>query len=80
MDYREGDEIISSIIKESGEKILLNLGKYEYPQTFRALFSFFAKTEAIKAAMFEMAESVNIYGMKILYRSLIEHFLKFRHC
>lgn len=80
MNYRECDEKVFSIIEEFGDQAaLLELSKSDFPQTFRALFSFIAKTDAIKSAMFEMADSENIYGMKILYRSLIEHFLKFQY-
>lgn len=75
-DLRDlSDEILESI-KDSypdGIKCLLNSSA---PHTGRALVSLVSKTGFLSNAIFDIAETDNPYCVKILFRSLVEHYLK----
>lgn len=53
--------------------------KSEHPFTLFALLSFVPKIESIRIAIFALAELEEFYSAKILFRSAIEHFLKFQY-
>lgn len=51
----------------------------KYPITFQLFIDFEISTTFIKSGIFESAESDNIFVVKILMRSLIEHYLRFKY-
>ena len=51
----------------------------KYPITFQLFLDFEISTTFIKSGIFESAESDNIFAVKILMRSLIEHYLRFKY-
>lgn len=51
----------------------------KHPKTGLTLVQFMVKTNFIKEGIFELYESENLYSMSILFRSMIEHFLRFQY-
>lgn len=51
----------------------------KYPLTFQLFMDFEISTTFIKSGIFESTESDNIFAVKILMRSLIEHYLRFKY-
>ncbi len=49
---------------------------FEKPLSVFSMTSFLAKIEAIRIGIFEVAKIEEHYSMNILYRSIIEHFIK----
>jgi hypothetical protein len=49
------------------------------PKTAGVLLSFIASTEFIKNGILDLVETENAYAKYILFRSLIEHFLRFQY-
>jgi len=78
--FRNIDGEVFLIIKEPLAKAHHSFAKKSIPNTGRALLSFIARMDFIKLAIFDLMESTNgdcIYVLKILFRSFIDHFLKF---
>ena len=48
-------------------------------KTASVFLSFIASTELIKNGILDLAKSENAYAAKVLFRSLIEHFLRFQY-
>ena len=48
-------------------------------KTVNVFLSFIASTEFIKNGIFDLADAENIYAVKILFRSLIEHCFRFQY-
>lgn len=76
---READEKMFEVIEESFYLLTSTALKSDYKQTGRALTSFHAKTHFIKNAIYELCESDDPYSARILFRSLIEHFLRHQY-
>ena len=56
------------------------LGRTTAPsKTVRVFLWFIAKTNFLKEGIFDLCESDNIYGANVLYRSLIEYYLRFMY-
>lgn len=55
---------------------LSNLKKTDKPLSIFSVTSFFPKVESIRAGIFEVAKIEEYYSLNILFRSLIEHFVK----
>src|SRR4051794_18721712 len=51
----------------------------KFPQTYRALFGFCVRTNALRTAMFDMSDSENPYAFNALFRCFCEHYLKFTY-
>jgi hypothetical protein len=49
------------------------------PKTANVFLSFITRTEFIKNGILDLAETENVYAAKILFRSHIEHFLRFQY-
>jgi len=77
MDYREADELVFSIIKESKECLTKRLRETKYPKTYIAMQTLIAKTASLKLVMFDLLDELNLYSFKVIFRSYIEHYLKF---
>ena len=59
--------------------MLATLKSTAFPQTYRAMFSFWVKANALKTSAFDMIESDNPYAFKVLFRCFCEHYLKFTY-
>lgn len=85
IDINDLREIAESIADELEAHMSLvgeyarGISKSDYPFTFMALFSFIPKIESIRIAIFELVELGEFYSEKILFRAVIEHFLKFQY-
>jgi len=73
--YKVNDEIYE-IIKKYLPNSLKQIKNTNFPLTLRALLHFHTNSNFIKNGIIDLINSDNLYGAKILYRSLIEHFLK----
>ena len=51
----------------------------KYPKTFQISNLFTISTNFIKNSIFDCSETDDLYGVKILFRSQIEHFLRFQY-
>ncbi|WP_321323526.1 hypothetical protein [Thiomicrorhabdus sp.] len=56
--------------------ILAKVKTFEKPLSVFSMTSFLAKIESIRIGIFEVAKIEEHYSMNILYRSIIEHFIK----
>lgn len=79
MNYRDADDEYFAIVGKHGPALFSTVGKTTFPQTYRAMFGFCAKTNSLKTAMFDAIESNNPYAFKILFRCFCEHYLKFTY-
>lgn len=61
------------------QSFLSSLKNIDKPLSVFSTFSFLPRVESIRAAIFETAKIDDIYTSKILYRSLIEHWVKFQY-
>lgn len=59
-------------------KFLSNIKSIDKPISVFSIFTFLPRIESIRAGIFEMLKIDEIYSAKILYRSLIEHWVKFQ--
>jgi len=57
-------------------EFLSNLQDTDKPLSIFSMTSFFPKIESIRHGIFEVAKAEEYYSLNILYRSLIEHFVK----
>jgi hypothetical protein len=77
---------IEDILEELAEEIepylplipefLSNIKNTDKPLSIFSMTSFFPKVESIRAGIFEVAKIDEYYSLNILFRSLIEHFVK----
>jgi hypothetical protein len=79
MDYRAVDDVYFELIQEQATPMFARIATTKFPQTYRALFSFCARTNALKTAMFDMIDSDNPYAFNALLRCFWEHYLKFTY-
>ena len=62
---------------EIAEEELLAFSKEHIPLSGFLLVTMLRKLSAIQLAIFDLCESENYYSLNIIYRSFIEHYLKF---
>jgi hypothetical protein len=79
MNYREADDLVFDIVRDGGTPMFATVRETAFPQTYRAMFGFCAKTTALKTAMFDMIDSNNPYTFKALSRCCCEHYLNFTY-
>lgn len=79
MDYRAADDVYFSLLQQQGTPMFETIRTTAFPQTYRAMFAFCARTNFLKTAMFDMIDSENPYAFNALYRCFCEHYLKFTH-
>ncbi len=77
MGYIEADDEFFSIVDKQGPALFSAIKTTAFPETYRAMFGFCAKTNSLKTAMFDMIESNNPYAFKALFRCYCDHYLKF---
>jgi hypothetical protein len=76
-EIREKDDLVFEIIKENTPIVIKHLKKTKFPQTAQAIFTLDIGSNFIKNSIFDLCETTDLYGGKILFRSLIEHNLRF---
>lgn len=79
MRARTIDTHINNIVDEHLKVLSSRIATTTYPDTYRAMLSFCARTNSLKAAMLDTLESGNAYTFKTLLRVLCEHYLQFLH-
>jgi hypothetical protein len=79
MEYTEADDLFFAIVQEGGTPMFASVADTIYPKTYRAMFGFCSKTNALKTAMFDMVEAENPYAFKALLRCYCDHYLKFTY-
>jgi hypothetical protein len=79
MHYLEADDEYFRIIEDHSSHVFSKLGATSFPQSYRAMFMFCAKTNSLKTAMFDCIESNNPYSFKVLFRCFCDHYLKFMY-
>lgn len=79
MHYRDADDAYFQIVDEHCPALFGAVGQTAFPNTYRAMLMFCAKTNSLKTAMFDSIESNNPYAFKVMFRCLCEHYLKFMY-
>jgi len=79
MHFLKADDEYFEIFSERGQDIFRTISKTDFPETYRAMFGFCAKTNSLKTAMFDCIESNNPYAFNALFRCFCEHYLKFMY-
>lgn len=75
---RDLDDEVFEIFQQSQLLILPFLKNSKIPKTTELLLMFMTGTNFIKNSIFDCIENDDVYSSKILFRSLIEHFLRFK--
>ena len=78
-DVFEFDDEIHDYYEGLGNKFIPLLRDSDFPQTSRTLVGLMGSVNSIKLAIFDLAEAseTHLYEIKILRRTLIEHYLRF---
>jgi hypothetical protein len=74
---RDLDEEIFEEFKIYSNKVLFSKFSTRFPSTAQLSNSFTISTNFIKNSIFDCSETDDFFGVKILFRSLIEHYLRF---
>jgi len=74
--YRKDDLLFEAVQKIPLDDALKCFNAAGFPKTGQVMTSFLGKTGFLKTAIFDLCEVDNIYAVKIIFRSLIEHILK----
>lgn len=74
--FEKDDILFDAIASIPLEKALYYFKDNGFPKTGQVMIQFMAKGNFLKTAIFDLCEVGNIYGVKIIFRSLIEHALK----
>jgi hypothetical protein len=59
MDYREADERVFKITQADATPMFSGVARTAFPHSYRAMFGFYAKTNLLKTALFDMVEAEN---------------------
>jgi hypothetical protein len=70
------EDELEDILKNEFELVKDILNNKKAPNAIRAIFSFNQKLAYIKNGIFQESQDDNLYVVKILYRSFLEHFIK----
>ncbi|MDH3348225.1 MAG: hypothetical protein OEM02_09055 [Desulfobulbaceae bacterium] len=73
------DDSFHKSFEEIGNKFMPVLAHSEYPVTSQTLIGLIASANSIKLGIYDLAKScdTHLYIIKILHRTIIEHYLKF---
>ena len=72
----EIDDAVFNVLSKDAGNVFLVFKNNNLEQTGKALSLFHAKIGFLKNGIFEQLESGNIYSANVLYRAMIEHYLK----
>lgn len=76
---RDLDFEIHDVFEKNAPSIFEFIKTSKIPNTSQTFLRFITKTNFIKEGIFELYESENLYAINILFRSLIEHYLRFNY-
>ncbi|MCZ4696452.1 hypothetical protein DWB61_17470 [Ancylomarina euxinus] len=76
---RDLDDEVFEEFKEYFPKTVVSDFKKEFPTTCLLVNMFDSSSAFIKNSIFDSCESDDYYGAKVLFRSLIEHFIRFKY-
>lgn len=76
---RDLDDEVFTVFQEYFPQSVDSEFKKTYPTTYILITMFDTSATFIKNSIYDSCESDDYYGAKILYRSLIEHFLRFKY-
>lgn len=76
-EIQSKDDEIFEIFRKNESRIIAIITKSNFKNTLFVLIKFIAKITPIKNSIYDLYKTNNIYAINILYRSLIEHFIKF---
>ncbi len=73
------DDKFHEHFSEVANRFVPELGKSKYPVTFKTLIGLMGTANSVKLGIYDLAEEsdMHLYIIKILHRTLIEHYLKF---
>lgn len=77
--YRKLDDEIFEVLKDYHPSTINSKFHKEYPTTYFLINMFDTSATFVKNSVFESCENDDYYGAKILFRSLIEHFIRFKY-
>jgi len=75
---RDIDDEIFETVEDSTKYIAWLLKESPIPKTAEILWMFIGSSNFIKNSIFDCSETEDIYSVKILFRSIIEHYLRFQ--
>ena len=75
----ELDDLIHNEYEKYFPKTIESKFSKKFPYTFHISNLFTVSTNFIKNSIFDCSENDDLFGVKILFRSLIEHFLRFQY-
>jgi len=78
-NIRDLDDLVFEEFQIYFPKISSSKFKEKYPITLKLSILFTTSTNFIKNSIFDCSENDDLFGAKILFRSLIEHFLRFKY-
>ena len=73
------DEEFASLCSEANDLVLSAIAACPFKSTLKAMASLVAATDSIKLGVIQAARAPNAYCTAILYRSVIEHFVRFEY-
>lgn len=76
---RDLDDEIHEEFESYFQNVFISKFSNQYPVTTRLSTLFTISTNFIKGSIFDCAENDDIFGIKILFRSQIEHYLRFKY-
>lgn len=76
-DIRDRDDLVFNVFKDNHPIVEDYLRITKFPATATALLMLNTSSNFIKNSIFDVCETTDIYSGKILFRSLIDHFLRF---
>ncbi len=73
------DDAFHETFDEVGNRFIPIIKTSDYPNTIRTLIGLMASANSVKLGIYDLAEEseTHLYVIKILHRTLIEHYLKF---
>ena len=77
--YIEIDDKQQELLEQAFPLLMSLREKTEFKKSATTTIAFIGNTNFIKNGIFDLYESQNVYSIKILFRSLIEHYLKFQY-
>jgi hypothetical protein len=77
--FEEIDDSHQELLEEAFLGIISYRKNAKYKDIITVLSSFIGNVNFIKNGIYDLYESQNVYSTRILFRSLIEHFLRFQY-
>lgn len=78
-DLRDLDDEIFEEFKKAASHLQFLLQKSDFKNTAEICFMFMSSSNFLKNSIFDCAENDDFYSANVLYRSINEHFLRFKY-